>query len=161
MTTILVELFRHNQWANLRLLDACAGLSDQQLDGAAPGAYGPIRATLVHIAAAQDRYLAVSPGERPERVLREGCVFPGFDDLRDRLRRSSEALTTLAEATPPARVLRGLWRGEPYAIPASVVLIQAINHATEHRAQVTAALSQRGIEPPPLDGWAYGEVAGG
>ena len=41
-------------------------------------------------------------------------------------------------------------------IPASVILVQAINHATEHRAQAQAILTQLGIEPPAIDGWAHG-----
>jgi uncharacterized damage-inducible protein DinB len=30
-----------------------------------------------------------------------------------------------------------------------------INHATEHRAQIMVMLTQLGIQPPELDGWAY------
>ena len=32
MTEPFVEMFKHNLWANLRLLDACADLSDDVLD---------------------------------------------------------------------------------------------------------------------------------
>ena len=31
MSESLVELFRHNAWANQRLFDACEGLTDAQL----------------------------------------------------------------------------------------------------------------------------------
>lgn len=37
-----------------------------------------------------------------------------------------------------------------------VVLVQAINHATEHRTQIFTILTQQGLEPPVLDGWTYG-----
>jgi uncharacterized damage-inducible protein DinB len=30
-----------------------------------------------------------------------------------------------------------------------------INHATEHRAQIMAILTQLGITPPELDSWSY------
>jgi uncharacterized damage-inducible protein DinB len=36
-----------------------------------------------------------------------------------------------------------------------IELTQAINHATEHRTQIRTALTQAGIEPPALDGWAW------
>ena len=65
MVSLLVMFYEHNTWANLRLLDFCAGLSDEQL--------------------------------------------------------------------------------------------QAINHATEHRAHVATILSQHGVAPPELDGWTYDE----
>jgi len=35
-----------------------------------------------------------------------------------------------------------------------------INHATEHRAQIMAILTQLGIQPPDLDGWSYFEAQG-
>lgn len=41
-----------------------------------------------------------------------------------------------------------------------MVLVQAINHATEHRAQIMTTLTQAGVEPPSLDGWTYGEEGG-
>jgi len=38
------------------------------------------------------------------------------------------------------------------------VVIQAINHAIDHRSQIATLLSQQGIEPPDLDGWAYNDA---
>ena len=32
MSTVLADLFRHNVWANLKVIDTCAGLTDEQLD---------------------------------------------------------------------------------------------------------------------------------
>ena len=32
MSESVIELFRHNAWANERLFDACEGLTDVQLD---------------------------------------------------------------------------------------------------------------------------------
>ena len=49
MVPLLVTLYEHNTRANLRLLDFCAGLSDEQLDASAPGTFGRVRDTLVHI----------------------------------------------------------------------------------------------------------------
>ena len=155
MATTLEELFAHNLWANLRLLDACAGLSEAQLAASAPGTYGSIRDTLVHIIAAEERYVSLLTGEQPEKPLRESEGFPGLHELRERARRTGEGLAGTA-GTPPEHVLRGTRRGEPFAIRSVVPLIQAINHATEHRAHVATILSQEGVEPPVLDGWTYG-----
>jgi uncharacterized damage-inducible protein DinB len=40
-------------------------------------------------------------------------------------------------------------------MPASLILLQAVNHSTEHRSQVATILTQLQIEPPAMDGWAY------
>jgi uncharacterized damage-inducible protein DinB len=39
-----------------------------------------------------------------------------------------------------------------------VVIVQIINHATEHREQICSMLNALGITPPDMDGWAYGEA---
>jgi uncharacterized damage-inducible protein DinB len=40
-------------------------------------------------------------------------------------------------------------------MPVPLFLVQAINHGTEHRSQVATILTQLGIEPPDMAGWAY------
>ena len=55
----------------------------------------------------------------------------------------------------PADTVSVDWQGTPRAIPSAVILTQVINHATEHRAQIMATLTQLGIEPPDLDSWTY------
>jgi uncharacterized damage-inducible protein DinB len=40
------------------------------------------------------------------------------------------------------------------SVPTAVILVQAINHATEHRSHVATILTQLGIQPPEMDGWA-------
>jgi uncharacterized damage-inducible protein DinB len=46
-------------------------------------------------------------------------------------------------------------KGTPHYVPKTIMLTQAINHATEHRAQIMAILTQLGIQPLELDGWTY------
>ena len=163
METALVEIFKHNLWANLRLLDACDGLDDEQLDARAPGTYGRLRDTLLHILACEEIYVNLLKGQEPVHTLSEGNGFPSFAELRQRARRSGEELIRLAEQTEPARVLRGTWRtrprawqGKPFTIQSTIPLVQAINHGNEHRAHAATVLSQLGIRPPALDAWGYG-----
>ena len=49
MTTGLPDFFQYTLWANLRLLDACAHLSDAQLDATTRGTFGSVRETLLHL----------------------------------------------------------------------------------------------------------------
>jgi uncharacterized damage-inducible protein DinB len=41
-----------------------------------------------------------------------------------------------------------------------VVIVQIINHATEHREQINSMLSAMGITPPDMDGWSHGDAMG-
>jgi uncharacterized damage-inducible protein DinB len=152
----LVDFYKHNLWANLGLLDACALLTDEQLQASAQGTYGPIRDTLVHLFRAEDSYLARLMGRQPEDLLRVG-EFPGVEPLREHARRSGEGLIAVAGTVDPAQVVRGIYRGEPYELPVMVLLMQAIHHATDHRSQIATMLSRVGIEPPDLSVWAYDE----
>jgi len=152
----LTELFRHNRWANIRLLEACRGLSPQQLEGSAIGTYGSIRDTLRHIVAAEERYLSLLTGTPVENPLPPG-IFPGVEELLRRSRRSGEALAGLAAQVRPAEEIRTTSAGKESTEQAATVLIQAINHATEHRGQVATVMTQHGITPPVIDGWAYAE----
>ena len=56
---------------------------------------------------------------------------------------------------PFARAMAEAEHEISFATPAALFLLQAINHATEHRAQIATTLTQLGIEPPVLDGWAF------
>jgi uncharacterized damage-inducible protein DinB len=160
MNVGLVDFYKHNLWANVGLLDACAHLTDEQLQTSAPGTYGRIGDTLVHLFRAEDSYLARLMGRQPEDLLRVG-EFPGIETLREHARHSGEGLITVAATVDPAQDVRGTYRGEPYELPVMILLMQAIHHATDHRSQIATVLSQLGMKPPDLSVWAYDEAIGG
>lgn len=157
MNAGLEYFYQHNLWANLKLLDACAGLTDEQLAAIASGTYGSIIRTLTHLCGAEERYLSRITGQPPEDEIRQGEVRD-IAALREHARRSGEGLIAVATSTDPALILRGTFRGEPYALPVIVVLTQAINHATDHRCHIATILTQLGIQPPELDVWAHDEA---
>jgi uncharacterized damage-inducible protein DinB len=154
MSAALATLFKHHLWANERLVDAVARLTEGQLDAAAPGVYGTIRKTLVHLAAAETRYVAAMQHQPGPTEPHEDAAFPGLDVLRACLRRSGEALLAFAEAGAESR-MRGESRGERYDLPLIVPLAQALNHATEHRTNITTTIASLGIAAPKLDLWQY------
>ncbi len=155
MTDPFSEIF--NLWANLHLLDVCAHLADAQLERTLVGTYGSIRDTWVHLVAAEGRYVAVLSDRPPDQSFGERTGFTSWEDLRARGRQSGEGLIAIAEDFDASRVLRGSYRGEVHAMLAMVPMIQAINHATEHRVHIATILTHLGVEPPTLDGWKYGE----
>src|SRR5690349_15935391 len=67
--SVLVTLFKHNIWANLKLLDFCEALSEEHLATAATGTYGEIRATLHHMVGAEISYVARVNGKLPAEPL--------------------------------------------------------------------------------------------
>lgn len=156
MTTGLPDFFKYNLWANLRLLDACEHLSDAQLDATTNGTFGSVRETLMHLFGAEEGYARALTGTSPTPLLKELTTFPGLDLLRKRAERSAEALMKVAEQADLSEILH--LDGGTYDAPAIIVVIQAIDHAIDHRSQISTLLSQQGIEPPDLDGWSYNDA---
>ena len=160
MANHLVALYKHNLWANLQMLDTCEKLSDEQLDATFPGTYGCIRDTLLHLFGAEERYVDRLTG-RPRGPHREREGFKSFDELRARGTDSGETLISLVKQNELPEVLSGTAPdGRASEVDADVLVLQVINHATEHRAHINTLLTQFGVEPLELDGWAYGEAHG-
>lgn len=153
----LARLFEHNNWANQKIVEACAALTDEQLDAPPQSATeGSIRSTLIHLVSAQYGYLRLLTlplEERQERVTVQ------FGEIQESLKDSGERLLELAgdvDKLPKSR----LQTRDDYHVEAWVIMVQIINHATEHREQIKSMLTALGVTPPGIDGWDYGEVTG-
>lgn len=158
---LLLEFFRHNTMMNQRLLETCGRLSPEQLAASATGTYGTVGATLVHVANSQRSYAARVLGtERPERLTEE--PFPGLNALIEQFERGDAELEAAAQASALDRPVELVDDDPPavWTMPVGLVLLQAINHGTEHRSQVATILTQLGVEPPRMDGWTYFEESG-
>jgi uncharacterized damage-inducible protein DinB len=151
----LVKLFEHHNWANEQILQACAALSDEQLDAAPQSATkGSIRKTLVHLVSSQHAYLSILkiPVESRPRVQLS------FNELQESVRLSGERLLALVRDEADKISAIRVQPNNGYIIESWVLIVQIINHATEHREQIKSMLSGLGITPPEIDGWSYGEV---
>jgi uncharacterized damage-inducible protein DinB len=160
---ILVELFRHNLWANAAMVDACGSVSSDQLATEVSGTYGRLDHTLIHLARAQGGYVKTLAGWQPgpEHRLEYDEPFPGTKHIGAHLRLTGEQLIEVAGSSDLERVLEGSWGDEPYRYPAWVLLLHAAHHATEHRQQVATMLTSLGIDPPEPDPVAYWESTSG
>ena len=147
-------LFRHNLWANSALFEFCARLTDEQLDTAIDGTFGSIRNTLQHIANSEYAYwYRVTTGQPYRRP--EGAGARSLAELLESIRASGEGLIGVAPTVHAQDSVVVDWDGTPRSVPHAIFLTQAINHATEHRAQIMTTLTQLGIEPPGLDSWSF------
>lgn len=154
MTNTLTAIFEHNGWANETLLEACRGLTAEQYGTSVVGGYGDLGATLAHIASGEAFYVLLLSGWKPATSWQQDDPFPGtVDELLEVVQGTGARLRDLALNTPGNELIE---RDPGELIPASVILVQAINHATEHRAHATTILTQLGMAPPAIDGWHHG-----
>ena len=153
-TSVLTTLFAHNTWANLKLLDFCERLSDEQLDTTAIGGFGSIRDTLWHIVGGEVSYVERVNGKQPPTPV-SGDEFPGFAALKDVARWTNDELLQLALSARQDTLVREPPPHYNFEYRLASLMVQAINHATEHRAQIAAIITQLGMEPPDMSGWQY------
>jgi uncharacterized damage-inducible protein DinB len=157
---LLAYAFRHHTWATTGLIDLCRRLPADAASASAPGTYGDILTTLGHLVGADEFYAYLATGLRPEHPLRADQPY----DLEEVGRRATEVgerwTALFGQPLGMDRVVQLPPDGRRASATLGVVLVQALNHAAEHRAQVATVLGHHGIDPPDLGGWAFGVAVG-
>jgi uncharacterized damage-inducible protein DinB len=155
----LEMLFQHNNWANQKIIDACSSLTDEQLDAEpASATRGSIRTTLLHLVTSQLGYLRLLTLPLEQRMDR--IPIPPFAELKQHAANSGEALLEWVRGET-GTITQPIRSRDNYLVEPWVILVQVINHATEHREQIKSMLTALGVPPPEIDGWSYGDFAGG
>jgi uncharacterized damage-inducible protein DinB len=159
MTSDMVRtLYRYSTWATARILDHAARLRPEELAKPSGASFSSVRETLAHIMAAQWIWLARWNGSSPASLL-DAREFPDVASLRARWDQiDAETQRFVAGLTDDdlARVVEYKnTRGERWAYPLWQQVVHQVNHATQHRGEVAAALTELGHSPGDLDFLIY------
>jgi len=153
--TFLGKIFEHNNWANDQIIQTCISLKAEQLDAEPHSATrGSIRQTLLHLIVAQHNYLSLLTLPVAERQR----ISPALNEWQASARSSGEGLLALAKDPSSKHLQAPVSTTDGHQVEPWVIMVQVINHASEHREQICSMLSALGITPPDLDGWSYGEA---
>lgn len=149
-----LDLFQYNRWANERLLNAAARLSDEEFDRDLKSSFSSVRATLAHIAAAEwvwlNRWKGLSPAGFPtDRGDRT------FDDVRsffnENWAEQQQFLATVDEAALQRIIEYRNIAGTAFSSPLLPLMRHMINHSTYHRGQAITMIRQLGHPVPGTD----------
>lgn len=150
----ILILYKYNQWANRKILDAAANLSQEQFLAEASFPHGGLRGTLVHTLFAEwiwrNRWEGSSPTIRlkPEE-------FPTFEALRIRWLQEEKHLMDFVEGLTDERLDQTFHykttRGEPQRRILWQAMAHVVNHGTQHRAEAAALLTDFGCSPGDVD----------
>lgn len=150
------EFLEYGAWANSRLLDAAANLSDDKLDADFPIGMGTLRRTLLHVLAGESvwlkRWHAATEPAWPDES--ERASIPEIRTRFTEVRRGQQAFLS-------ARIDEDLGRcvayrdskGSRFETTLGDMLLQVCVHSQHHRAQLSNLLRRCGAEPikPGLD----------
>jgi uncharacterized damage-inducible protein DinB len=159
-TSQLKDAFAHHIWATTTLIDACSELSPEQLQTKAVGTYGPILRTMQHLVGSDSWYLFDITGDRARRIDPEQM---NLDGLRAAIVSDGDAWSAFLDTEPdPDEMLTEVDEKDGFErdAPVGVRLAQALHHGTDHRSQISTALTSLGVEPPAIDVWDYGLANG-
>jgi uncharacterized damage-inducible protein DinB len=158
-TPMLRTAFAHHVWATERLIDACSGLTREQLVRPVPGTYGPIIETLGHLVGSDGWYLSFF-SDNVARIAPDPSTT--LADFRSAATKNGEEwLRVLGQDLDPETdiVDRGD-DGSEFHAPLDLRLAQVVHHGTDHRSQVCTALTSLGLTPPEIDLWDFGAATG-
>ena len=150
----LGRLLEYTEWANHRVLEAVAALSQEQFARDLGSSHGGVRGTLAHTLGAEwiwlERFKGVSPTSFPaETELAELAA------LRARWA-AVEAdrgawFRALPAASPAATIRYRNLKGDPFEGALWQLVQHVANHSTYHRGQVIAFLRQLGAKAVGTD----------
>jgi uncharacterized damage-inducible protein DinB len=147
-------LFQYNQWADQRILDACAALTSEQFTRDLGSSFKSVRDTLAHLYGAEwiwnERIQGRSPTTHPA-----ASAFPDLAAVRAKLEEMDRYYLDYVSRLSPQELERVIHyktlTGEAFSNPLWQTLHQLSNHATYHRGQVTALLRQLGAKAVSTD----------
>ena len=160
MGKALADCLRYNRWANLTLIDACTGLTQEQLDTRATRSSRSVRELLSHLVGSELTFALRTKGRQHEGESRQVDPWPGFEMLRKVAASSGDDLIAIAAGLDEDALVALAWQGKTYEYPKSFFLLHVIEHGAEHRTEVKVTLALIGIETPDLDAWFYSQAAG-
>lgn len=168
------KLLKHMAWANQGILGKILELPDEALDAYVVNPEWTAREISRHIASSATWYgwrlldksnFSEADSARWQEILDEteipAATSAEIKKVMERLRKADHIL--LDESRLPEGDVRREWKGEIIVRKRSTILSQAIHHATEHRAQLVAALEARGFTTINLDDydlWNYADTIG-
>lgn len=148
------SLYAYDTWANGRIFDTAALLTNQQFIDQSDSSFGSIRNTLMHLVYAQQLWLsrALRVELPPELSVKD---YLDVDSLRqDWLTvdaATHEFVNTLNAQRLDEIVHYVNSKGEPNAYALWQILFHQANHAGQHRGEIAMVLTGFGHSPGWLD----------
>ena len=150
----ILILYKYNQWANARILNAAASVTTDQFIAPASFPHGGLRGTLVHALSAEWIWRTRWEGSSPTFMLKAE-EFPDFPSLRARWAEEEMRLMNFVNALSEERLDDPFHytntSGKPFSRVLWHAMVHLVNHGTQHRTEAAAMLTDFGCSPGDID----------
>jgi uncharacterized damage-inducible protein DinB len=148
------ELATYNRWANRRLYNDAASLSDEVRKRQAGLFFGSVHATLNHLLVADYIWMRRFTGDGPQPERLNQILHEDFSDLLAAREREDERILSFVTGLVSYDQMISYQNssGKTFQQALGPALTHFFNHQTHHRGQVHAGLTIAGVrEPASLD----------
>ncbi len=150
------QLAKYNQWANIRLYDACAELPRTEYYKSRGAFFDSIHGTLNHLIAIDRLWLGRLTSMDAGIIALDLILFENFEDLHEARLEEDEKIIQMVNELDNSRLNTTYHykntAGKAMIMPVNWTLAHLFNHQTHHRGQVHNMISQtKIIEAPVLD----------
>jgi len=150
----ILTLYRYNQWANAKILNAASKATQEQYLAEATFPHGGLRGTLVHTLFAEWIWRKRWEGTSPNMRLRPE-EFPTFESLHLRWMEEEKLLLTFVNGLTDERLEQYFdytsTEGTPHTRLLWHAMAHLVNHGTQHRSEAAVMLTDFGHSPGDLD----------
>jgi uncharacterized damage-inducible protein DinB len=150
---IIAQMYEYGIWANRKLLDKAAALTDEQLRQPFTKFEFSILGSLVHLVNAEWRWLQSWQGEpMTERLTVDD--LPTLDAVRAKWEPLFAERRAFIASLTPERLAQPIVRkvqGREQSIILWHALVHVANHGTQHRSEIALMLTDLGHSPGDLD----------
>ena len=151
-TDSLLALVRFHAWANRRIIETSAELTDDELRGAGPFDHGTAFQTVRHLVDVDWSWREFCTGndvgetyvweKAPLEDLASLGAFSGSEDAR---------LLAYVGSLDDASLVEPLTLSDGTSVPRWLIVAHVVNHGTQHRSELARYLTDRGHSPGELD----------
>lgn len=150
----ILTLYKYNQWANHKILNAAANISLEQFLADATYPHGGLRGTLVHALFAEWIWRNRWEGNSPTFRIKPD-EFPTFQALRERWLAEEKRLMDFVESVTDEQLNCPFQYKNTKGVPLEHILwkamVHVVNHGSQHRAEAAALLTDFGCSPGDVD----------
>ncbi len=147
-------LYKYNSWANKRILDTAANVTEEQFLAPASYPHGALCGTLTHALFAEWIWRMRWQGESPVQRFKPED-FPTFESLKTRWAEEEKLLLAFVDGLTDDKLNSTFnyktTEGRPFQRILWQAMAHVVNHGTQHRSEAAAMLTEMAHSPGDID----------